>query len=203
MVGDFNLPGVQWSADSTPDKGASALHIHNLAASYDLTQIAFEPTRGHALLDLIFVSRRFANCNVTTLPPLADSDHCAQLLRIPFVTNSSACQMTSKVDHALLCNLLQQTDWLASLQNCVTADDFAAQFTGQLQHAILSSTYHRPQFHRQRLPRHIVQLLCAKHKAWVTAKLTGDKTPFITTRRTAKAAIRAYQKYRATAHLCQ
>jgi exonuclease III len=30
MVGDFNLPGVQWSADSTPDKGASAQHIHNL-----------------------------------------------------------------------------------------------------------------------------------------------------------------------------
>jgi hypothetical protein len=177
-----------------PDKGASAQHIHNLAASYDLTQIAIEPTRGHALLDLIFVSRRFVNCNVTTLPPLADSDHCAQILRIPFVTNSSAGQMTSKVDHALLCNLLQQTDWLASLQNCVTADDFAAQFTGQLQHAISFSTYHRPQFRRQRLPRHIVQLLRAKHKAWVTAKLTGDKTPFITARRTAKAAIRAYHR---------
>jgi hypothetical protein len=114
MVSDFNLPGVQWSADSTPDKGASAQHIHNLAASYDLTQIAIEPTRGHALLDLIFVSQQFVNCNVTTLPPLADSDHCAQILHIPFATNSSAGKMTSKVDHALLCKLLQQTDWLAS-----------------------------------------------------------------------------------------
>jgi galactose mutarotase-like enzyme len=37
-------------------------------------------------------------------------------------------------------------------------------------------------------------LLRAKHKAWVTAKLTGDKTPFITARRTAKAAIRAYHR---------
>jgi hypothetical protein len=125
MVGDFNLPGIQWSADSNPDKGASD-YIYNLAVSYDLTQIAIEPTRGHALLDLIFVSRQFVNCNVTTLPPLADSDHCAQILRIPIATNLSAGKMTSKIDHALLCNLLQQTDWLASLQNCVTSDDFAA-----------------------------------------------------------------------------
>lgn len=66
MVGHFNMPGARCQRTVPPIK--VQIHIQNLAASYDLTQIALEPTRGHALLDLIFVSQQFANCNVTTTP---------------------------------------------------------------------------------------------------------------------------------------
>ena len=58
IVGDFNVPGAQWSPGSTMISGPCGL-LQQFACDHDLTKIARQPTRHSSLLDLVFVSSHY------------------------------------------------------------------------------------------------------------------------------------------------
>jgi ribonuclease P/MRP protein subunit RPP40 len=192
IVGDFNIPRAQWQPGQVVFSGPTGL-LHNLASAHNLTQLARQPTRDASLLDLIFVSSAYISSTVTDLPPIGDSDHSAQLLHLPLApVMLKNDKMVRKVDLAILNNLLQPIDWLVAFAGCNSTNDYAERFTNVLRNAITASTYYRPRTRFPRLPRHIVQLIKAKKKAWLRSRRTGNRQPFITARRIARAAIRAH-----------
>ena len=193
IVGDFNVPGAQWSPGWTMISGPCGL-LQQFACDHDLTQIARQPTRHSSLLDLVFVLSHYTQSTITDLAPIGDSDHSRQLLHLPITSTVSNTNMSTVVDYDMLSSLLQTVDWSVTFSGCESADDYAEQFTSVLRAAIDESTHFKLRCRRQRLPRHIVTLLRIKQKAWITSRRTGDRIPFVTARRTAKAAIRAYTR---------
>jgi hypothetical protein len=167
IVGDFNISDAQWLSDQTAVCGASRL-IQVFAVNYSLTQIAREPTRNSALLNLILVSSDFINLTVSGLSPVGDSDYNAQIMSLPLREEIiGRIGESTSVDYVILSTHLQSFGWLAAFMACVTANDYAARFISELLSAIVVSTCHKPACRRKRLLRHIVNLLRNKRKSWL------------------------------------
>ena len=77
IVGDFNLPSMVCSNDGPSGDSPTESLLRRFMSEHMLTQLAYEPTRQSALLDLIFVSPGLAKSCITNLPPVSNSDHSA------------------------------------------------------------------------------------------------------------------------------
>ena len=137
--------------------------MQNLADQHSLSQIARAPTRGSALLDLVYVSMQLINCVDSDLLPIAGSDHSAQLVRLP-ATGEAGMKLRKVVDYKQLELLLSHIDSRVLFVGCVTVDDYALRLNTALVDAINASTLYKPTYKRERLPRHIVQLIRVKQK---------------------------------------
>jgi hypothetical protein len=195
VVGDFNLPLMGWdtTAASYTDNRSETL-LRCFANEQGLGQLAKQPTRENSLLDLVFVSLHLCDDSVLIdLPPIAGSDHSAQLLTVPCVTTSGASSQTI-IDYQHLDFVLSNIIWESVFAGCITVNDYASSFTDTLLKAVRVSSYSRHQHRRPVLPRHIVQLLKKKRCCWRAAKLSGDYTTFKLLSRTAQSAIRQYRR---------
>ena len=90
IVGDFNLPSMIWSNVSPSTNSPTESLLRRFISEHMLTQVAYEPTRQSALLDLIFVSPALTKSCITNLPPVPGSDHSAQMLTIYSTLNYNA-----------------------------------------------------------------------------------------------------------------
>ena len=154
MVGDFN------SASCSP----SATEMLCSVSECCLCQIASSPTRGGALLNLVYVSKHFIHSKILDLPPAAGLDHSAQLVKLYVGKKYTGARLCQRVDYEQFGKLLSQLDYTTMFIGCIDVDDFASRFTETLLNAVSASSFYRPVYWRQRLPRHIVQLLRAKQK---------------------------------------
>lgn len=75
ILGDFNLPRVDWSELDFPDAPAYELFSNFYFESQPLNQIVTKPTRGANILDLIFYTNLEFFDSINHFPPLGDSDH--------------------------------------------------------------------------------------------------------------------------------
>jgi ribonuclease P/MRP protein subunit RPP40 len=194
VVGDFNLPHMLWNNSNTSSDSNIESLVRRFAIEHDLTQLATQPTRDNALLDLVFVSPGLCDdCVIDNLPPIAGSDHSTQLIHLPVMTKQDK-DSNEFTDYQLLGAILSCVVWETVFAACSTADDYASIFTRTLREALRASSYHKPRYTRAALPRHIVQLLRAKRQEWRTAKLSGDFERFKKVSKTAQAAIRQHQR---------
>ena len=168
--------------------------LRRLMVEHYLTKAVIQPTRGNAILDLIFVSDTLITDGIFYLAPINCSDHDSQLLLIRFLCSVNCTILRRHVDFDGLRLLLSQTDWRASFQECIVANDFAHRFNTLIFNVVDTCTSYNPIFRRQRLPRHIVQLLRAKRRAWYTSRQSGDTALFKAARRTARAALQQYRQ---------
>ena len=164
MVGDFIFSGMQWSDSYLTNDSYCQSILRRLMVEHHLTQTVAQPTRGNAILDLMFVSDTLIIEGISYLAPINCYDHDSQLLRIHFSVNHT--MLHRHVDYDGLRLLLSQTDWTASFKGCIVTNDFACYFNSLIFGAVDTCTSYKPIFRRQRLPRHIVQLLRAKKRAW-------------------------------------
>ena len=142
----------------------------------------------------MFVSDTLTIEGVSYLAPINCSDHDSQLLRIrlPFSVNRTILRHHVEYDGIRL--LLSQTDWTASFQGCIVVNDFVYRFNSLIFGAVDTCTSYKSIFRRQRLPRHIVQLLRAKKRAWRTSRQSGDTALFKAASSIARAALRQYRR---------
>ena len=143
----------------------------------------------------MFVTDTLIIDDISYLVPINCSDHVSQLLRIRL-----PCSINCTMLHTSSCRLWRpsppaKSNWLAiSFQGCIVANDFANRFNTLIFNAMDTCTSYNPIFRRQRLPRHIVQLLRAKRRAWCTSRQSGDTASFKAVSRTARAALRQYRR---------
>ena len=73
LTGDFNDPCYVWdSAHFTSELGSDLVA---LTGSANLSQLVRQPTRGHAILDLIFTNTPDLFKSISVLDPIHDLDH--------------------------------------------------------------------------------------------------------------------------------
>ena len=166
--------------------------IRQFACEHSLTQLAQQPTRGLALLDLVFISSRLSVSSIDET--VAGSDHNAQLLSMRATLSSVGKATREFVDYQHLSSLLSHNMWNKVFASCITTDDYADSFTAALLSAIKASTPCKPVYKREVLPKHIVQLIRLKKRLWLQGGITGDYTAFMQARRNFQTAIRHFRR---------
>jgi len=75
LVGDFNLPKIDWSVPDSPDD-----NIHSLFLEYStklgFTQFVEEPTHENNCLDLVLTNDQLIVSEMSVSCPFSSSDHC-------------------------------------------------------------------------------------------------------------------------------
>ena len=172
VTGDFNLKSCTVGSVEMFD---------DFAIEHNLSLDASQPTRGDALRNLVYIPPKFISCTVSDPPPIAGSDHSAQLLELPISIISNVKQR-KVVDVEQLGLLLSQFDSSSMFNECRDVNDYASVLTAALLGAIADSTRFKQVCKHQRLPRHIVQLLHAK-KMKSTLLFSGRTSPICHNRR--------------------
>ena len=165
VAGDFNFPSIQWNALGTIGSSPAEEGLLQLLAAHGLLQLADRPTRQSALLDLVCATHHFSYGRITNILPVASSDHDEQLFSFKMPAGSNHGKTIRTVQYDDVANILSQVNWQAAFSNCITADDFANVFMGLLYDAVGACTQQKPCCRRERLPRHIVQMLRKKKRA--------------------------------------
>ena len=83
VTGDFNLKLCTMRAVEMLD---------DLAFEHNLSLVTNQPTCGEALFDLIYVTPDFISSTIFDLPPIAGSNHSAQLFELTVSTVSDVKQ---------------------------------------------------------------------------------------------------------------
>lgn len=82
VVGDFNMPGVDWNGPRFPELSAYNSFAEYYYQSQPITQLNTTPTREDNILDLLFVTELSVFHSITTLPPLGSSDHDVMIVEL-------------------------------------------------------------------------------------------------------------------------
>lgn len=136
ICGDFNFPGIDWKAPSHYD--SFSLELFHFLVSEGLTQLVDEPT--HILgntLDLLIASDEFLIHSWFLAEGLL-SDH----LSLYFCLNISgpdALVMSPRYDYSNCRNMkifLSHINWDLIFDNCITVEDYWAEFKGVLDFAM-------------------------------------------------------------------
>ena len=150
LAGDCNFPGMQWSDYCPTNDSYCQSLLCRFMVERHLIQAINQPTRGNAILDLMFVSDTLTIGDISYLAPINCSDHDSQLLRIRLLCSVNRTKLRRHVDYDNLHLLQSQTDWTVSFQRCIIADDFAHRFNTLIFSAVDMCTSYNHIFRRQR-----------------------------------------------------
>lgn len=103
ILGDFNFPDVNWHLSSG---NLSSENFRHAIDDCYLSQIVREPTRGSAILDLVFTDDPSAFEDVKVIEPLLGSDHNSILCALRFSNPISPSLRTPTFPHNLA-----RADW--------------------------------------------------------------------------------------------
>jgi hypothetical protein len=142
VMGDFNLPKVDWLANKwSDDSKEGALRL--LAAEHGLSQMARQPTRQAAILDLVFASPSFCDISVTVVPPLANSDHYGQLISVALPSAAIQGNVYPQIKYEEVAQKLSCVDWPTAFASCKTTNELARTFMSIMNQAIFASTHQK------------------------------------------------------------
>ncbi len=117
LVGDFNMPRIDWKTLHAPNSPLYATFL-DFVDNAALSQLVLEPTCFDNILDLIFTTDPLFVSSVKVVEGFANSDHsavtffvCGSITECPLVTTQE--RNFRKMDIGLAKYLLSKTDWLA------------------------------------------------------------------------------------------
>jgi hypothetical protein len=174
IIGDFNLPELNFDSLNIPGNAIDALFYESLHDS-GFNQLVFEPTRNDNVLDLIFSSDIMFIHNIVIDTPFCNSDHATITFTLNISGNYAEPLQNDfnfrKADYNMLEALLSSIDWPIEFSACVTVDDFYKVFIRILTSLI---NCHVPKFQRNKkpLPGHIKKMYAQKRKVWKNYKKT-------------------------------
>ncbi|MCP4474596.1 MAG: hypothetical protein GY821_08560, partial [Gammaproteobacteria bacterium] len=130
IVGDFNLPKVNWVTGCVADGPSSINYLfYQRFIARSLFQSVLEPTRGANTLDLVFQSEPNLIADVRVVEPFCPSDHEALILSIPFLTFSPLDSPPTinfnfrKADYEAIEYFLTNLDFSQVLSTCAGSDE--------------------------------------------------------------------------------
>ena len=200
LVGDFNLPEAKGAFISQP---TSPLHLNDgkisclyaLIDNHNLEQINCEPSREKAFLDLVLVSPSLIQSTVVQRPPVAGSDHMAQLIDLYVHTESLSEDCKASMCYEQMAAYLTAVDWHLAFAGCKDVDDYAAVFSAELDAAYIESTVYTRHRRRKRdsLPKYILKLICKKNEEWRKSVVSGDRSKYCEARNKFRAAVSSWR----------
>ncbi len=129
LIGDFNLPLIQWSTSTVPGRGPDSLECRFLELTLEkgLLQLVTEPTHGDNFLDLVFASQPNLVDFISVEEPLGESDHNAVRFTSSLYSNSTCRTMKQtrynfrRADYSNLVQSLDRIDWSLLFKSCSTS----------------------------------------------------------------------------------
>jgi len=115
LMADFNYPGIDWSLNSTSTfvNSGTADFLQTVDDCF-LVQHVLDPTRGDAVLDLIFTKGPDLVSDIKILHPLGNSDHNMLLFTVHLecdITTSKKIRDYKNGDYDKIQSILKDMDW--------------------------------------------------------------------------------------------
>jgi len=180
IMGDFNLPEINWSDLTSPSYVGQL--VCDFCMQHSFVQCVQESTRNNSLLDVILTNDESVFSSISVEAPFSTSDH--NLINFSLQSFSTTATgddsgtaevlQWNNADYDAMNEFLSTVDWHGIVMTNLTADDLWSAFCQVLQQAIRifvpSAVTHldnggvkRP---KQRYPRHINKLLSQKRSTW-------------------------------------
>ncbi len=181
LVGDFNLPSVDWQGLRFPDIHVYASFMQDVVFFHGFRQLICEPTRGDACLDLLLVNDPLLMSSHRVYVPFADTcDHNSivfSLNHVPAASQPRYRRVWRKADWEGARSFLASLDWSDVFANCPDIDAYYSALLSLLQRVI--ETYVplvkcRPG--KARLPVYLQRLFRRKRQAFVPAHCSTPTT---------------------------
>jgi len=190
IVGDFNLPSIDWASLAAPDDG-DHLPFLDFINRQGFVQFNNEPTRGDHILDLVFSDDPQIIAEIHTENGFSTSDHDSVLFNVIVSDDNTVGRSATavgnsdgntdvfvhdfrKADYDGLRSYLACVDWYSLY--CFSAPEYLwSNFTSILKAAFdifvpIRRVTTRLNVKRYRYPKYIRNELNKKHRAWVRYK---------------------------------
>jgi hypothetical protein len=131
ILGDFNLPGVDWETLSSSNYGKQRQFMR-IFTKRGYKQMVGTPTRGDNILDLVFADDSTLVSSLKVCGPFSTSDHCVISTELNFGIKECAKFRTCwhSGSYIELCDCLLVCDWQMLFAACTSVDDVYDQFVG-------------------------------------------------------------------------
>jgi len=181
IVGDLNLPNINWADAEAPDDNIHSLFL-KFCSDYGFEQYVTEPTRDSHVLDLVLCNDPFVVSELEVTEPFSNSDHCMVKFDLVLTSHEHSGNDTSHrpvydfsnsnadaISYALSVHPFQFT----VPEDNVNADDIWSQFITPIYKAIddfVPIKVRRPNVMRtsakKKYPKHIARALRKKAALW-------------------------------------
>ncbi|MCP4488721.1 MAG: hypothetical protein GY820_15615 [Gammaproteobacteria bacterium] len=177
LVGDFNLPGIDWTTFSFPQQPHYNSFMYDMVFHNGFSQFITVPTRGKSVLDLLFTNESQLLSSFVVALPFTDScDHHCIRFSLNCSDGKSDTSTTSyyrdfkRTDWHSARLFLISINWIVCFANCVYVDDYWDAFLSVL-NVVLQNFVPLTAVKSLRYPRYIRRLLARKRRAWVPTSL--------------------------------
>ena len=181
VLGDFNLPKVNWIKCISSIKKESVFHEYFF--QYGLVQLVTIPTRGQNTLDLIFQNDDLVIANsITALPPPNTCDHQPILFQFKGQVKSQQPSHSTNYDFASgdynrINSILSLTDWNSFFCGCVTIDNYWLKWLNYVHQLITDFITRRKVKKRKQkpVPAHFHRIINHRTKLWKKYRKCNNK----------------------------
>lgn len=186
IVGDLNLPYINWIDAEAPDDNIHSLFL-KFCSDYGFEQYVNEPTRDAHLLDLVLCNDPYVVNKLETTEPFSNSDHCAVKFDLVLTSHVNSGNTTpyvydfSNSDIDAISYALSVHPFQFSVpEGNANADDIWSQFITPIYKAVddfVPIKVSRSNVKRnigKKYPRHIARALRKKKEFW--RKFRYDKS---------------------------
>lgn len=182
LMGDFNLPDIDWSFYHGPDN-IIYNHFIDFINCHGLTQLCNKPTRNENILDLILTSVDAKISDLTYLPPIGSSDHNV-ILFDSLISSTTPIEDVPliqydwlRADYASIQRELVSVNWNQIFQYSITVEECWKSFchiTTNIINKFVPTFCPKAakQNHKKRYPQYIKTLIKDKAVAWKRWKIT-------------------------------
>jgi Reverse transcriptase (RNA-dependent DNA polymerase)/Endonuclease-reverse transcriptase len=181
LVGDFNMPEIDWINVIIPSSGRSRL-LYDFSVDAGLTQLITESTRLGNILDLVFTNDPLIISQLRVAPPLGSSDHESLIFVIidsgdsVNITPPSNRVLWKKADWNNLAQYFFSVNWIALFAPCADADQCWDAFTSALDNGIslyvpTQCSQHERRTHQPKVIRRLSRL---KKQCWRSCRLNNN-----------------------------
>ena len=195
LVGDFNIVR-DWSVPILPDHDGAAGLLGDFILDNDLSQLVLQPTRGDHILDLALVTDNLASSVVQMAPPVAGSDHTAQVIFLPMISRRLKQRTRAsvmKTDYEAMRQILNSISWRELFSLCNDVDDYVNVFMDVIVSAKGRASYScRRRPGSINFPPAILSLIYKKRHLWYKSQKSGDRTQYYDARNKCRQAIKKF-----------
>ncbi|EYC34129.1 hypothetical protein Y032_0001g262 [Ancylostoma ceylanicum] len=189
VVGDFNIPGVDWSCNNVMSNNRDSIlgSLLEMCSMHGLLQHVHLNTHGNNVLDLVFTNKETLVRGVTVGPPVGTSDHATVAfgVELPMINPTYLFLRSYKdADFDAIRMYLSDIDWYGSLDSVQTVDDKYELFLAILSYTIdLFVPLKKVPACRAHLPQYLNSLFQKRLEAWDSAVANGSDDNWETYRR--------------------
>lgn len=149
IVGDFNLPTIDWNSDIPLElDNSAASHLQNRILDSRLIQLVKEYTRfrinqAPSMLDLIFTNDEQLVSETEYLPPIGISDHISLISKIQLICKNipkSTFKEFKIINYANVNRDLANIEWLTTILSAADVDDMWIDFCHYLNSVVEGHT---------------------------------------------------------------